>query len=210
MRLEALLSEYLIHDQFRLAAQEAAQARHAAGRGFCSLHSWQYSQYASPLGVSAAYAKLAATTAAALEDAISANASGGLVTEFAARISELVAGPADCPACLTLAEGEQRALREIASSGSVTAATPLCLPHLVVVLQARPQAATAAAMTRVLATRLRRTSEDMRTYAAKREALQRSLITDEEASAYADALRLLAGQPALTQPWLGASSKSRS
>jgi hypothetical protein len=40
----------------------------------------------------------------------------------------------------------------------------------------------------------------MRAHALKREALRRGLITGDEASAYSDALRLLAGQPALALP----------
>jgi hypothetical protein len=55
-------------------------------------------------------------------------------------------------------------------------------------------------MTRALAVTLQRASENMRAYALKREALRRGLITADEASAYSDALRLLAGQPALALP----------
>jgi hypothetical protein len=55
-------------------------------------------------------------------------------------------------------------------------------------------------MTAALAAALQRASENMRSYALKREALRRGLITADEASACSDALRLLAGRPALALP----------
>jgi hypothetical protein len=55
-------------------------------------------------------------------------------------------------------------------------------------------------MTRALAAMLGRASENMRAYALKREAQRRGLITADEAGAYSDTLRLLAGQPALALP----------
>ncbi len=56
-------------------------------------------------------------------------------------------------------------------------------------------------MTSALADALRRASQDMRSYALKREALRAGLITAHETSGYADALRLIAGQPVLSKPW---------
>jgi hypothetical protein len=59
---------------------------------------------------------------------------------------------------------------------------------------------------RGLAARLRRDSEDMRAFALKREAYRSRLVTAEESRAHDDALRRLAGRPALTQPWAGQES----
>lgn len=56
-------------------------------------------------------------------------------------------------------------------------------------------------MTVALVQALRGASADMRSYALKREALRRGLITDDEAEAYRDALSLLAGPAALAQSW---------
>jgi hypothetical protein len=41
----------------------------------------------------------------------------------------------------------------------------------------------------------------MRSYALKREALRRGLITADEDAAYRHALALLVGRPALAQSW---------
>jgi hypothetical protein len=46
--------------------------------------------------------------------------------------------------------------------------------------------------------RLWRGSEDMRSYALNREALQNGLVTREESHAYEEVLRLLAGHPSLS------------
>jgi hypothetical protein len=56
-------------------------------------------------------------------------------------------------------------------------------------------------MVRALADALRRDGDDMRAYALKREALHSGLVTKEESRAHLDALRRLAGLPALTQTW---------
>ena len=54
--------------------------------------------------------------------------------------------------------------------------------------------------TGALAGMLTRGAQDMRSYALKREALRRGLITADEADAYRRVLRLLAGWPALALP----------
>jgi hypothetical protein len=75
------------------------------------------------------------------------------------------------------------------------------LHHLALVLAGGPAAESGRALVNAPAEALLRASGHMRTYALKREALQRGQVTAEEASAHADALRLLAGQPALVLPW---------
>jgi hypothetical protein len=75
----------------------------------------------------------------------------------------------------------------------------LCLRHLTLALTAGPGPETGRAMVRALADALRRNADDMRAYALKREALHRGL-TEEESGAYLDALRRLAGLPALSRP----------
>ncbi|MGH3182388.1 MAG: hypothetical protein ACRDOE_10865, partial [Streptosporangiaceae bacterium] len=66
-QMDAALADYLRRHQFRLATRDHDQARHALAGGFCPAHTWQYAAIASPLGISAGYAKLAATVADALE-----------------------------------------------------------------------------------------------------------------------------------------------
>jgi hypothetical protein len=75
------------------------------------------------------------------------------------------------------------------------------LRHLAQALSADPDPATGRALLRALAATLRRDSEDMRAFALKREAYRSGLVTEEESRAHLDALRRLAGLPALAQPW---------
>ncbi len=196
-RLELAQTEYLIHRQYQLATRQSDQARHAETGGFCPLHSWQYAHLASPVGISAGTATLAGQLAGALQDAGAGSRDAG---ELAGRVAALV-GTVSCPACAVLAEAERQAAQQLAAQGPVPDGPPqLCLRHLALVLDLHPELADGRAMTSALAATLARASQDMRAYALKREALRRSLITADEASAYTDALRLLAGQAALAMP----------
>jgi Dynamin family len=196
-QLETAQTQYLIRRQYQLATSEADQARHAETAGFCPLHTWQYAHLASPVGISAGNARLASQVAGALRDAA---ADSRDATELAGRVAVLARTSA-CPACTVLAMTEGEAVDELAVQAPSAAGPPaLCLRHLALVLKNHPSLPAGRVRTSALAARLQRSSENMRAYALKREALRRGLITAEEASAYSDALRLLAGQPALALP----------
>jgi hypothetical protein len=194
-RLETTQTEYLIRRQLLLATSEADQARHADTGGFCPLHTWQYAHLASPVGISAGNARLTSHLASALRDAGAGSRDPG---ELARHIAG-VARERACPACALLAETEQETAEEVAASPEAVPPR-LCLRHLALVLQACPPLPKGRAMTSALTAALQRASENMRTYALKREALRRGLITAEEASACTDSLRLLVGLPSLAQP----------
>jgi len=194
-QLEETLTAQLRRGQFLLATREAEQARHTQTGGYCPLHTWQYASIASPLGISAGYAKLATAVAEALE---SASRRDDAPDDLAEVVTALAPGPAECPLCQALAARERGAVAEAASR---VPDDPLCLRHLVLALAAGPTPATARAMIRSLATALRQDGEDMRDYALKREALHNWLVTDEESRAHLDALRRLAGLSVLTMPW---------
>jgi len=196
-QLEAAQTQYLIRWQFLLATSEADQARHAETGGFCPLHTWLYAHLASPVGISAGNARLASRLASALRDA-AANCRDA--SELAGRVAVLARTSA-CPACAVLARTEGEAAGELAAQApSAADPPPLCLRHLALVLEKHPSLPAGWVMTSALAATLQRSSENMRAYALKREALRRGLITADEARAYSDALRLLAGQPALALP----------
>ena len=195
--MEAAVTEYLIGRQLQLATSKDDQARHAEAGGFCPLHTWQYAHMASPVGISAGNARLAAATAAALQRIRSQGSTVGQLATAAGRLAR----PTGCGACAVLADAEGRAAAAIAADAVPEPSPAVCVRHLAVILAAGPSAEAAAAMTAALANALQRAAHDMRSYALKREALRRGLITADEASAYARTLRLLAGQPALALPW---------
>jgi len=195
-QLEAAQTEYLIRRQLLLATSEGDQARHAETGGFCPLHTWQYAHLASPVGISAGNAMLASQLAAALREA---EARSSDPSELARHVTAIARNRA-CPACAVLAATERDGVAGLAVRVPAAEPPPLCLNHLSLVLEACPSLPAGRTMTGALAAALQQASENMRAYALKREALRRSLITDDEGSAYSVALRLLAGQPALALP----------
>jgi Dynamin family len=196
-QLEAAQTEYLIRRQFLLATSEGDQLQHAETGGFCPLHTWLYSHLSSPVGISAGNARLASQLAGALREA---DARSPDPSELAGHVTAIAETRA-CPACTLLRATEREAAAELAAHALAAAEPPrLCLRHLALVLEERPSLPAGRAMTSELALSLQRASENMRAYALKREALRRDLITSDEASAYSDALRLLAGQAALALP----------
>ena len=195
-QMEQTLTSHLFTGQFRLATREDEQERHTLGGGFCPLHTWQYAAVASPLGISAGYAGLAASVADALD---SLSGPGAAAADLARDVAALTAGPGTCPVCTALADRERTAIAELISQVPPAPAA-LCLRHLALALSAGADAQTAQALLRGLAARLRRDSEDMRAFALKREAYRSGLVTTEESRAHTDALCRLAGLPALTQP----------
>jgi GTPase SAR1 family protein len=196
-QMEQTLTSHLLSGQFRLATRGDEQERHIAGGGFCPLHTWQYAAIASPVGISAGYAGLAASVADALE---SLSSQDSPAADLARKVVALTAGPGTCPACAALAIRERTAIAGLIAQDPPTAAA-LCLRHLAMALSTGAGPETARALLRGLAARLRRDSEDMRAFALKREAYHSWLVTAEESRAHGDALRRLAGLPSLIQPW---------
>jgi hypothetical protein len=196
-QMEQALTSHLFTGQFRLATREDEQERHSLGRGFCPLHTWQYAAVGSPLGISAGYAKLTASVADALE---SLSRQDSTAADLARGVAALTTEPERCPVCTALADRERTAIAGLVSRFPPTTAV-LCLRHLALALSAGVEAGAARALLDALAATLRRDSEDMRVYALKREAYRSALVTAEESRAHLDALRRLAGPPALTQPW---------
>jgi hypothetical protein len=196
-QMEQALTSYLFTGQFRLATREDEQERHTLGGGFCPLHTWQYASVASPLGISAGYAKLAASVADALE---SLSRQDSTAADLARGVAALTPEAGKCPVCAALSGCERTAIAGLISQVRPAAAA-LCLRHLALTLSAGMEAGAAQALLHALAATLRRDSEDMRAYALKREAYHSRLVTAEESRAHLDALRRLAGPPALTQPW---------
>jgi Dynamin family len=194
VQLEETLTGQLRRGQFLLATREADQARLTRAGGYCPLHTWQYAAVASPLGISAGYAQLAAAVAGALE---ALGRDDQAPEDLGRAVASLSPGPAGCALCQALAARERDAITEAASHAPDS---PLCLRHLALALAAGPPPAAGRAMIRALAAALRSDGEDMRDYALKREALHRGLITEEETRAHQDALRRLAGLSVLAMP----------
>lgn len=194
-QLEEALTAQLRRGQFRLATRDADQVRLTQAGGYCPRHTWQYASIASPLGISAGYAKLAGAVADTLESLARDEQAPG---DLGRAVAVLSPGPAGCALCQALAARERDAIAAVASQAPDS---PLCLRHLALALTAGPPPAAARAMIRALAAALRADAGNMRDYALKREALHNWLVTHEESRAHRDALSRLAGLSVLTMPW---------
>lgn len=197
-QMETELFDRLRHAQLRLATRESDQEGHARGGGFCPLHSWQYAAMASPVGISAGYAKLAEAVAGALDADGGHAAPDGSPSDGTGPIGGR-RGP--CPVCTAITERESAAVADIVAQASPDDAPALCLNHLGTVLTAGPALEVARVLRSALASSLRRGAEDMRSFALKREALRGDLVTSEESHAYDRVLRLLSGYSALARPF---------
>lgn len=111
-------------------------------------------------------------------------------------------GPDTCPVCGMLAEAERTAVADaIVATADPDRAPTLCLPHLCLAVATDGPAEGIRTLLDGLAAALRRRSEDMRSYALKREAHHGELLTDEETGAHLEALELLAGRASLVPSW---------
>jgi hypothetical protein len=189
--------EFFANWQGRLASDEAAQRAFAASRGFCAIHSWQFSQIGSPVGLSTGYAPLVERTASELRNVLS------LITAPSnADLSSVEpANAVTCAACEVLRQTE--AVETAALVGVLGDADPteeqtgsLCLPHLRATLSVAPDTDMARRLIGDVTRNLDELAEDMRSYVLKREALRRGLINTREERAWRRALVTLVGERA--------------
>jgi hypothetical protein len=192
------LFDFMSRYQLELATRVSERAAHVASRGFCAVHTWYYESIASPLGVSSAYAPMGEAVADELESA--ASDAPGLAGLRAALVGAGASGAA-CPACGRLSEVLQETLERLravlGSSAAPRDVPPLCLGHAADLLGDGLEVELARKVVLAMATRIRRGSEDMRTYSLKRESLRRGLVDKEEERACHDVLVRLAGAPLL-------------
>lgn len=170
---------------------EAEQREHASVGGFCPLHTWQYERIASPRDVCHASAPLLAAIARHLRNIASSAPSPDSMRD---RIRDLNPSADRCPACRRTAAVEKKAideLRQMSVSGEdEDDDTGLCVRHLAAVLDRETDLEAARILDRI--------SEDMQTYALKRDALRQELASDEEHMAYIFGLSLLVGHRGLS------------
>jgi Dynamin family len=191
--------DYLAHAQYRLASREESRSEHAESGGFCQLHTWLYAQVAEPVGIALSYARLAESATQLLRAAASGE------TELEDAVSHFLPDRDRCPVCLALAtverEAVERVLEDVSDAAGDAAVPPVCMPHLAVVLTAARDNERSGRLAGRLADGLERASEDMRTFALKRQSLRRGLLSDEERAAYLYVIERIAGTRALARPW---------
>lgn len=194
--------EYLAHAQYELATREDSRKEHADVGGFCALHTWQYAETASDVGVALAYPELARSATRELRIAGESAATERDLRDAVARFAP---GHERCPVCRAVAEAQSTAVRDLIDrlpeAPRDGATPPLCVPHLAAVLAAGPGLERARWLARGLANALERAAEDMQMFALLRESLRGHLITDEERTAYLRTVSRIAGQRRLAYPF---------
>ncbi len=182
---------------YELSASDAARKAHAARRGLCGSHTWQYEAYASPLGIAVGYPELLRGLASSL---VAGARWTGSSSSLRGTIDTLVAAGLSCLACAARADGESRHVAALArrldqtSFSEVVDLTTLCLPHLRLTVAAMRDERAAAALARREAAMFDRLAEDLQRLALRHDALRRDLLTIEEREAPRRALALLSGE----------------
>ena len=188
---------FMARAQWTLARQAERRSAHIQVGGFCPMHTWQYAEIASELGIALAYAPVAQSAA----ELIAREQGDGLP----AAIAKLMPGPERCPACVDLARAEHAAVDQLVTSVPTpfdgATAPCLCVPHLAAVLAADPGEEATQWLFERLAATLNRAAEDLRTYALKREAMRAYLVNDDEGAASAVVISHLVGSRGLVRPW---------
>jgi ribosome biogenesis GTPase A len=188
--------EFFARWQGTLASSDSAQRAFAAARGFCPIHTWQFSQIGSPVGLSSGYAPLVESIAAALRSLLDGNAESR-----AADLSGMSPAAGGCVACDVLRRTEAREIDKLLHTLADTpgqiayeAVEGFCLPHLRAALSSSPRAELARWLVEDQVRRLDELGEDLRGYVLKREALRRGLINAREERAWRRALVALVGE----------------
>ncbi|MGH9170741.1 MAG: dynamin family protein [Acidimicrobiales bacterium] len=204
--LATALFDFMAEYQYELWKRVGRRAAHEATGGFCAAHTWYYAEIGSPIGTSAAYAGIAEAKARAL---VAGAVEAADVPALARVLSELQPSESRCPACERLAVVEQEVVEELAGrlGRDATDGTPappgdapLCIEHAERLLASgRLGLGAARDVVRAVAALLQRRSEDMRTFALKRQSLQGRLVDKEEERAHRDVLLRLAGDPMLAR-----------
>jgi len=189
--------------QYALGHDAEAQQVHAAARGFCGLHTWQFASISSAHGIDLGYPVLLQQLAEELQALAQ-----GPPQEAAARLAALLPRPAECLACRVLGEVEASQIARMLSyleteegRARYSQSQGVCMPHLRSLLAAGPPSDTVAFLLSEQARHLRETAEDMQSYTLKFDAVRRGLHNKDEEDAHVRALVHLVGEGSVVAPW---------
>lgn len=194
--------DFFAHWQYALATTEAAQRAFIVSHGFCSVHTWQFQQIASPQGMSEGYVPLIETVRDDLRRFLEQPPE-----QTAAAVAELLPTTDLCPACRVLRETETEQIRQFLTQMATAEGREgylysegLCLPHLHAALQSTSDAEVMVFLLQEQVRLLEEISEDMRSYTLKRDALRRGLLNAHEKNAWRRALVQLVGERTVRTP----------
>jgi hypothetical protein len=189
--------------QYAISQHEEARRAHAATRGLCPLHTWQFAAIASPQGLDTGYFALLQQ----MEQELGALSSLP-PEELIDRVREMTPDSSDCLACGVLRDIEATSVTRLATFLESTdgrdayrQSQGVCMRHLVLLLAAGPSAETASFLVSEQARHFGQTAEDMQSYALKFDAVRRALLNSDEKDAHVRALVHLVGAESVVAPW---------
>ncbi|HXJ94741.1 MAG TPA: dynamin family protein [Terriglobia bacterium] len=197
-----VMFRFMAKFQYQIVISAQERLALASRGGLCPLHTWQYSEIASPQGIAASFPAVLTT----LSKRLSGLAESGDRNALGAETKRLLTKPEQCRACREQFSAEERVIeeivREITHVGGRLPKTPvLCLPHLSALLRNLPDPEVASHLVAFEAAVLERLAENMERYALKHDALRRGLQSEDECVAYHQALSQLVGDKRLQAPW---------
>jgi hypothetical protein len=185
--------------QCALAYEEKAQSEFASELGFCAVHIWQLDEMSSPLGESSGLTRLLKRVAEILSTTKHESIA-------ATRVEEILRTPKDCRVCRMLSAAEVLYIRELAdflrdanAKQIYGCSQGVCLRHLARLLAITPEG-DREFLVSAASRQFEKLSEQMQSYAAKRNALRRDLINSDEEDAYLRALIHLVGSKDYSAP----------
>ncbi len=188
--------DFLVQRQYQIVRSPSEQAAFGASRGLCSFHMWLLQQVGDPLSLSKALAPVAERWAEDIQRRLA-----DPNRDAAAALASAVPDARSCPVCGVQREiGTAEVLRTAAALATRDGrerfghGPGLCLRHLLAVLRAHPGPEAARFLLVGHSRRLLDVAADLRSYATKRDAFRRELITENEHEAWRRALALLAGE----------------
>jgi len=193
--------EFFCHFQHDLVTKENLQREFSLGGGFCARHTWQFAAGASPLGLSIGCHAWVERIGIGLRDS-----KGGQEADLNDGVL-LVAQPSCCRLCAPLLDAQAVFVGRLAAFVSndhgreaYARSQGVCLPHLEKLRIAINASETKEFVVNHAGRRLIELAEYMRSYARKREARQRFLLTADEKGAYIRALVYLVGDKRVFLP----------
>ncbi len=200
VRVADAMMKFLAGLQYRLVIDESERVANARRGGLCPLHTWQYSEIASPQGISMSYPPVLRALSQKLQELAESDS-----LSPATRMGSLVARPDVCRVCQEQAKVQDQTLNDTLQSmseGADKSQLPaLCLPHLNALLRKSPTASIRASLLAFEAALLDRLAENMERYGLKHDALRRGFATEDERVAYHRGLAYLVGDKRLSFPW---------
>jgi hypothetical protein len=185
--------------QYALSSEEQTQSSFAVELGFCPLHAWQLHAMSSPWGESIGLAKLVKHLSKRLREA-------NRDPDAASIVQKILHTSENCRVCRILRDAETTYIKRLGdfvldprSRELYERSQGVCLRHLASLLSI----VSSEIRQSLLATTSRHFAEmqkEMQSYAKKREAVRRDLITKDEEDAYLRALIHVAGAKEYSGP----------